>query len=56
MKTITRELTRLKKLALIERENGMNLALARKEARTGPQAARREEILRIPAWKIQKGG
>lgn len=47
------ERKRLEMLAAMLRENHVTRQDARKEARTGPQAAYREELASRPCWKIK---
>ncbi len=49
-----RERARLEKLAALLRENHVTPEDARKEARCGPQAARREQLAHNPNWKIER--
>jgi hypothetical protein len=43
--------SRLEWLEALKRENGVSEASARREARTGPAEARKEELRRRPGWK-----
>jgi hypothetical protein len=52
MSASDRERHRLKKLAAILRENHVTPEDARREERSGPLWARREEWARRPGWKI----
>ena len=45
---------RHEQLAAMKREAGIGEEGARKEAGAGPTAARREELLKRPCWKIIK--
>jgi hypothetical protein len=45
---------RIQKLRAILRENHVTPEDARKEDRSGPEAARREEWARRPCWKIKR--
>jgi hypothetical protein len=47
-----RERNRLEKLAQLLRENGIGVESARREARTGPRAAREEELRRRPRKRL----
>lgn len=42
------------KLEALRREVGVSPDVEKKELRTGPAAARREELARRPCWKIQR--
>jgi hypothetical protein len=43
------------KLEALQREAGISPDVERKELRTGPAVARREELARRPCWKIKRG-
>jgi hypothetical protein len=49
-----RERARLEKLTALLRENHVTPEAARREAKSGPGAARREELAKRPNWKIKK--
>jgi hypothetical protein len=50
----TSDRLRLEKLTALQREAGISPDVERKELRTGPAAARREELARRPCWKIKR--